>query len=139
MGNLNNNNHVNIDNHLNVITVKYLYDEATQTEFLFDHSVKSMSAATVKNITVNLAQGGSFPGTAPLAPSDGPVNTNLFHYLYSATTIGARRRFDETFAAGVSLSYLSGIAHYDVGIGFSQGTYDSATDAIDFNIRGQAE
>src|SRR3546814_591366 len=36
LGNLQNKNHVNLYNHLNVITVKYLYDEATQTEFLFD-------------------------------------------------------------------------------------------------------
>src|SRR5690606_26348225 len=125
--------------HLNVLTVKYLYDEATHTEFLFDHSVKSMGAATVKNLTVNLAQGGDFVQTAPLTEADGPLNTNLFHYLYTATTVGARRQFDETFSAGVSLSYLSGIAHFDVGIGYSEGQYDQAADQMDLFMRGQAE
>lgn len=132
-------NHANFYGHLNVITVKYLFDKATQTEFLFDHSVKSMSAATVKNMTVNLAQGGSFVNTDPYTPDMGPLNMNFFHYLYAETSIGARRRFDETFAAGIKLSYLSGIAHFDAGIGYSEGQYYPGTDEMEFTMRGQAE
>lgn len=132
-------NHLNVYGHLNVITVKYLYDQATGTELLFDHSVRSMNAATVKNITVNLAQGGSFPIQNTYPPGTGPLNSNLFHYLYAETSIGARRRFDESFSAGVKLSYLSGIAHFDGGIGYSDGNYFAAVDQMDFKIRGEAE
>ncbi|QEC53418.1 hypothetical protein EDD80_103168 [Anseongella ginsenosidimutans] len=132
-------NHLNVYGHMNVITIKYLFDKANQTEFLFDHSVKSMSAATVKNMTVNLAQGEGFISSTPYTSDMGPMNMNLFHYLYAETSLGVRRRFDETFAAGIKLSYLSGIAHMDAGIGYSEGVYYPGTDEMEFMMRGQAE
>ncbi|HYH56303.1 MAG TPA: DUF5723 family protein, partial [Anseongella sp.] len=132
-------NQMDLYGHVNVLSVKYLLHEATNTELLFDLSMRSMNAATVKNLTVNLAQGGDFITQSEYGPGAGPVNSNAFHYLFNETSLGLRRRFDETFAAGIKLSYLSGIAHFEGGVGYSEGEYGRTEDLMILRMRGQAE
>lgn len=132
-------NYLNAYGHMNVLTVKYLYDKETGTEFLFDHSVRSMTGATIKNMTVNLGQGNGFVTADPYTSEMGPLNMDFFHYLYAETSLGVRRSFDETFSAGVKLSYLSGIAHFGGGIGYSTGQYYPGRDEMEFMTRAAAE
>src|SRR5690606_9184467 len=128
-------NRLYLNGRASVLSIKVLVDQPTGSEALLDHSVRSMNWARFKNISMNLAQGGSFIEKDYYGPEEGVANANAFHYMFTETSLGYRRKFSPDFSAGIKLSFLNGIAHMEGGAGYSEAAYDRMTDQMALEVR----